>query len=112
MDQKIKEIQEYLTEDGKTPFSNWLKKLKDITARARIRIRLDRLRLGNMGNCRGVGGGVLELKIDYGPGYRIYFGLDGDTIIILLIGGTKQRQSSDVKQAKEYWLDYKRRKNE
>ena len=69
-----------------------------------------KLELGNFSNVEGVGNGVYEQKIDFGPGYRVYFGKDGDEIIILLCGGTKKRQSYDVADAKEYWQDYKRRK--
>ena len=87
-----KEIKEYLTEEGGSPFRKWLKSLKDANARAKIRVRLNRLRLGNLGDCKSVGSGVSELRIDYGLGYRVYFGQDGDEIIILLYGGDKKRQ--------------------
>jgi len=62
--------------------------------------------MGNLGHCRSVGGGVVELKIDFGPGFRIYFGQDGDKIIVLLVGGDKRTQPTDIKRAKEYWVDY------
>lgn len=91
-DRKI-EILEYVTEDGKNVFRSWLHALKDKTARARIRVRLNRVRLGNFGDCKSVGGGVNELRVDYGPGYRVYFGRNGFTIVILLCGGTKKSQA-------------------
>lgn len=99
----------YLTETNRKPFKEWLDGLKDMTARQKIRIRLDRVRLGNLGNNRFVGDGVYELKIDYGPGYRVYYALDGKTVVLLLLGGNKSTQEKDVAQAKTYWTDYKRR---
>ena len=100
---------EYLKEDGKNVFRTWLRKLKDQMARARVRVRLNRVRLGNFGDCKSVGEGVNELRIDYGPGYRVYFGRHEQTIVILLCGGTKQSQSKDIEMAHEYWADYRRR---
>lgn len=99
----------YLTEANKKPFKEWLDGLKDITARQKIRIRLDRVRLGNLGNNRNVGDGVFELKIDYGPGYRVYYALDGKTVVLLLLGGDKSTQDRDIARAKIYWTDHKRR---
>jgi putative addiction module killer protein len=75
-------LEYYLTETGEKPFKKWLEGLKDITARQKIRIRLDRVRLGNLGKNRSVGQGVYELKIDYGPGYRVYYGLDKKTVVL------------------------------
>lgn len=106
-----KEIKEYLTEEGESPFRKWLNSLKDTNSRAKIRVRLNRIRLGNLGDCKSVGSGVSELRIDYGPGYRVYLGQDGDEIIILLLGGDKKRQQKDIETAITYWHDYKRRKN-
>ncbi len=71
---------------------------------------MTRLALGNMSNVKGVGSGVFELRIDFGPGYRVYFGKDGERLILLLGGGTKQRQQRDIKTATVNWQDYKRRK--
>jgi putative addiction module killer protein len=73
-------------------------------------VALDRLKRGNVSNVAGVGESVFELKLDWGPGYRLYFGRDGDRIVILLLGGTKKRQSRDIATAKGFWLDYKSRK--
>jgi len=107
-DQQI-ELYEYVNESGKNIFNLWLNKLNDRTARARIRVRLNRIRLGNLGDCKTVGGAISELRIDYGPGYRIYFAREGSTVVILLCGGIKKSQSRDIKLAGEYWSNYKRR---
>ncbi len=104
-------IEYYLTRSGGKPFKDWLDGLKDITARQKIRIRLDRVRLGNLGKNRSLGEGAYELKIDYGPGYRVYYGLDKKTIVLLLLGGDKSSQKKDIAQAHRYWEDYKRRKS-
>jgi len=105
---KIK-LLEYITEDGKNPFHKWLNSLKDRAARARIRVRLNRVRLGNFGDCKPVGKGVNELRVDYGPGYRIYYGKTETSIVILLCGGSKKTQSNDIQLAQTYWTDFKRR---
>lgn len=101
-------IEYYLTATNKKPFKEWLDGL-DINTRAKIRIRLDRVRLGNLGKNRHVGEGVYELKIDYGPGYRAYYALNGKTVVLLLIGGDKSTQKKDILQAKAYWEDHKER---
>lgn len=107
-----KEIVVYVDRDGKAPFSEWLDGLSDLKGRARIRIRINRVRLGNMGDCESVGGGVSELRVHQGPGYRVYFGNDGKRIVVLLCGGDKSSQKSDIKQAKRLFKDYKERKDE
>lgn len=112
METKEWEIREYLAPAGKCPFRNWLISLKDVKARARIRARINRIRLGNFGDCKSVGSGVSEFRIDYGPGYRVYFGRVGEKIVLLLCGGTKRDKGKDINLAKEYWYDYKKRKNE
>lgn len=99
----------YIGGDGVKPFENWFVNL-DIVARAKVVIALARLEQGNSSNVKGVGAGVQEYKIDFGPGYRIYFGRDGVEVVILLGGGSKKRQSSDIAAAKSRWTDYKRRK--
>ncbi|MBN2804943.1 MAG: type II toxin-antitoxin system RelE/ParE family toxin [Deltaproteobacteria bacterium] len=104
------ELLEYVTEDGRNIFHKWLCSLKDKVARAKIRVRMNRIRLGNFGDCKSVGEGVSELRLDYGPGYRVYFGRDGFTIVILLCGGSKKTQSNDIKLAHEYWAEFQRRK--
>ena len=109
MDDSKLQLLEYITEDGENPFHNWLNSLKDISARARIRVRLNRVRLGNFGDCKAVGKGVNELRVDYGPGYRIYYGKSKTTIVILLCGGSKKSQAKDIQLAQNYWADFKRR---
>jgi len=99
------EIEIYTTEDGKQPFIDWLSKV-DRHARSRIRIALDKLAGGNTGSLKSVGGGVSEVKINFGPGYRIYLGQRGNKAVILLHGGTKKRQSKDIAKAQSLWLDY------
>ena len=102
-------LEEFVTAEGRSPFSEWLNELRDRRARARIRVRLDRVSLGNLGECRPVGGGVHELVIDYGPGYRVYFGVTGNRIVLLLTGGAKGTQQRDIEQARAYWADYRSR---
>jgi putative addiction module killer protein len=103
------ELRHYLTLSGKNVFDGWMTSLHDSRAAARIAARLDRLAAGNFGDCKPVGGGVCELRIDYGPGYRIYYAMLGRTCVLLLCGGDKRRQSADIAAALEYWKDYKRR---
>lgn len=105
----MKRILEYQTTKGVRPFGKWLKEL-DARAAAKVTIAATRMRTGNFGDHKGVGGGVIECRIDFGPGYRIYFGQDGDDLVILLLGGSKKRQKDDINEAKEYWKDYKKRK--
>lgn len=101
-----REIEIYVAENGRAPFSEWLHSLRDIRARAKIRIRLDRTSLGNLGDCKSVGDGVCEMKINYGSGYRIYFGHVGNKVILLLCGGDKSSQGKDIKKAHVLWADY------
>lgn len=103
------ELRYYRHESGSSPFANWFASL-DPTARAKVARALARMEQGNSSNVKSVGGGVLEFRIDFGPGYRIYFGRDGDVLIVLLTGGTKRRQSRDIADATAIWSDYKRRK--
>ncbi|MFN6514517.1 MAG: type II toxin-antitoxin system RelE/ParE family toxin [Nostoc sp. CreGUA01] len=111
MEVQPREIRNYLTVDGKNVFDEWLDSLRDRRAKAKIRARLDRVEDGNLGDCKSVGEGICELRIDYGPGYRIYFGQEGITIIILLCGGDKSTQEQDIVKAQEYWKDYRSRDN-
>ena len=104
-------LEVYLTGDGRGPFSEWLDGLRDRGARARVRVRLDRLSLGNFGDCRSLGGALHELRIDHGPGYRVYFGEAGNRIVLLLTGGTKGTQQSDIDLARAYWADYRSRRS-
>jgi putative addiction module killer protein len=105
------QVLEYLDSAGRSPFRRWFDGL-DSQAAAKIAIALTRVGQGNLSNVKGLGGGVFEYRIDSGPGYRIYHGRDGETIVILLGGGTKQRQQRDIGAAQERWIDYKRRKKE
>ena len=92
------EVREYQAVDGKTPVTRWLSGLRDPAARARIVARLDRLKAGLLGDWKSVGEGVCELRIDYGPGYRVYYAQDGEALILLLCGGDKRSQAKDVEQ--------------
>jgi putative addiction module killer protein len=94
---------------GRVPFQNWVDDL-DKRAQAKITVALTRLSRGNRSNVKGLGGGVAELKVDFGPGYRVYFGQDGATLVILLAGGSKKRQSEDIATAKARWAEYRERK--
>jgi putative addiction module killer protein len=97
----------YTTKTGKEPFTQWESKL-DKMARAVIIRRFDSVKLGNFGDIKRIqGAGIWELRINYGPGYRIYFGKDGGRVIVLLIGGDKSSQIRDIAKAKQYWCEYK-----
>ncbi|WP_083617991.1 type II toxin-antitoxin system RelE/ParE family toxin [Planktothrix paucivesiculata] len=110
MESQPREIQRYVTPEGRVPFAQWLEAVQDRTVRAKIKFRLDRVEEGNLGNYRSVGEGVFEFKINYGPGYRVYFGQVGFTVILLLCGGDKSTQQKDIQKAKEYWRDYHARR--
>ena len=99
----------YIDENGNKRFAQWLEGL-DAAAAAKVTIALARMEQGNFSKVKGVGSGVFEYKIDFGPGYRVYFGKDGDRLVILLGGGTKTRQKRDIETALARWQDYKRRK--
>ena len=103
------EIGEFVDARGSSPFGRWVGRL-DRHAAARVATALYRMEMGNLSNAKGVGGGVLEYRIDFGPGYRIYFGRDGDALIILLGGGTKTRQRRDIEDAVALWREYGRSK--
>jgi putative addiction module killer protein len=100
-----KEIRIYETEEGRAPFGEWMDRQK-APVYGRVMARLERVELGNLGYHRGVGDGVFELKIDFGPGYRVYFGMDGNELVVLLIGGSKKTQRQDIETAKQYWRNY------
>lgn len=104
-------VREYLSDGGASPFALWFKKLDPQTA-SRVATALYRIEQGNFSSVKGVGSGVFEYRIDMGAGYRIYFGKDGETLVILLGGGTKRRQSRDIESALNCWKDYKQRKEE
>ncbi len=102
-------IRIYTDTEGKAPFEDWLHDLKDIQARAKIRARLARVEAGNFGDCKALRAGVQELKLDYGPGYRVYLSRQGDEIVLLLCGSDKSDQDRAIKQAIEYLEDWKKR---
>lgn len=104
-----KAVREYLDERGNSPFAQWFEGL-DAMAAAKVATSLYRMEQGNFSRVKGVGSGVFEYKIDFGPGYRIYFGKDGEELIVLLGGGSKKRQTVDIETAVSCWKDYKRRK--
>jgi len=104
-------IEEYLTEEGKSPFEAWFLKL-NARAAAKMTTALARLENGNTSNVKALSYGINEYKINFGPGYRIYLGYDGTTLVILLAGGIKKRQQTDIATAKDRWKDYKKRKKE
>lgn len=105
------EVREYLDDKGKSPYAKWFDHL-NVAAAVKVSTALHRMEQGNFSNVKGVGAGVFEYRIDFGPGYRIYFGKDGNRLVILLAGGTKKRQDADITAAKAYWQDYKRRKRQ
>lgn len=107
-----REVRRYQTADGKMPLTDWLDGLRDGQTRARILARLDRLQTGLLGDWDSVGEGVYELRIDFGPGYRVYFGQEGQSLILLLCGGDKSTQTKDIKRAHAYWKDYQARSAE
>lgn len=104
-------IREYVDARGRSPFAEWFEDL-DAQAAAKITVALARIEMGLLSNVKGVGGGVLEYRIDWGPGYRVYFGRDGETLVILLAGGTKKRQQRDIAAAQARWADYRRRRRQ
>ena len=105
------DVREYLAADGSSPYRKWFDSL-NAQAAAKVAIALTRIEQGNLSNAKSVGAGLHEYCIDFGPGYRIYFGRDGDRLVILLGGGTKKRQQEDIRRAQALWVDYKRRKKE
>lgn len=102
-------IREYIDSNGSSPWAEWRRSL-DAEARAKVTIALYRMTEGNFSNVKGVGAGVFERVLDWGPGYRIYFAKDGDTTVILLGGSSKKGQQRAIDEAKQHWDDYRRRK--
>ena len=105
------EVYRYKTEAGAEPVTEWLLSLKDNLVQAKMRLRINRVAEGNFGDCSSVGDGVSELREHIGAGFRMYFGQQGKTIVILLCGGTKRTQTSDINTAKRYWTDWKKRQS-
>jgi putative addiction module killer protein len=104
-------IREYIDPNDRSPFASWFNQLR-APAAAKVVTALVRMEQGNFSNAKSVGGGVLEFRIDFGPGYRVYFGREGDNIVILLGGGKKKRQQRDIESAKLLWKEYKERKKQ
>jgi putative addiction module killer protein len=103
------EIRYYVASGGQQPFAEWFAELESV-ARAKVTRAIVRLEQGNFSSVKSVGEGVFEYRIDFGPGYRVYFGQDGPALVILLTGGTKKRQQRDIDAAHTYWRDYKQSK--
>jgi putative addiction module killer protein len=103
------ELRRYQTASGSDVFGEWLADLKDTRTEAKILARVDRLSLGNFGDCKSLRGGLFELRIDWGPGYRVYYATIGRACVLLLCGGDKRRQSADIRRAAEYLKDYRER---
>ena len=103
------EVREYQTAEGKAPLTEWLRGLRDGPTSDRIVARLDRLKAGLFGDWKSVGGGICELRIDHGPGYRVYYAQEGKRLILLFCGGDKSTQAKDIETAHAYWKDYKAR---
>lgn len=104
------QIQTYLTETGDEPYVEWLSTLSDRQARARVVVRVGRMASGNLGDVKPVGDGVWEARIDHGPGYRLYYAQAGKRMILLLIGGDKRKQQTDIELAQSFWVDWQRRR--
>lgn len=102
-----REIEVYELPNGQAPFTEWFTSIQDTKTQTRIRGRLDRLEKGNFGDYESVGSGIFELRLHFGPGYRIYFGEVDRTIVLLLCGGDKSTQTRDIQRAKTYWLEHK-----
>ena len=103
-------ILHYRTLEGRFPYREWVESIADKAARAAVLARVDRLTFGTFGDWKAVGEGVCELRVHLGAGYRVYFGRDGKTVVILLCGGEKRSQDTDIRRAKRYWNDYEARK--
>jgi putative addiction module killer protein len=111
MEASQREVEYYRSSDGKEPYGEWFAGIKDQKTQQKLDARLARMRGGNFGDSEPIGGGASENKIDHGPGYRIYYGIDGKKVIILK-GGDKSTQASDIELARKHWTEYKNRKKE
>jgi putative addiction module killer protein len=107
----VPEIVAYVNAAGRTPYAEWHEKL-DSAVRARVTVAVYRLEAGNFSAAKGAGAGIFELCLDFGPGYRVYFGKDGEKLVILLGGGTKKRQQADIEAAQALWQEYRRKKGQ
>jgi len=109
MESLERQIEYYRTTANRVPYWEWHDSLKNVKTQAIVDVRVARLRAGNFGSCKSVGEGVLELKIDYGPGYRVYLSQIGRRVVLLLTGGDKSSQDIDIREAKKFWQDYQAR---
>ena len=109
MELKPRKLENYIARNGKKPFREWLDRLHE-NVQVQIRKRLVRLGMGDFGDSKHIESGMYELRIHFGPGYRVYVGSDGDLIVILLLGGDKSTQETDIKKALKHWYEYKERK--
>ena len=107
--ENVIEIRNYLSRAGKDIFDDWLTELADARAQAKVASRINRLAAGNFGDCKSLRQGLYELRIDWGPGYRVYYAMIGRACVLLLCGGDKRKQSSDIERASQYFKDYKER---
>jgi putative addiction module killer protein len=105
-------INEYLDAEGKSPYAEWLGQLRDAKTKAKIMMRVDKMELGLFGDVEPIGDGLSELRVHYGSGYRVYYGKEGRHVYLLLCGGDKSTQAKDIKKAKAYWKDHKRRNDD
>lgn len=105
------EVAHYQDRAGHLPFQEWMERLRDKRAKARIVARIDQLQKGNLGDAKPVGEGVLELRVDVGAGYRVYCGRFGEHWVVLLCGGDKSSQDRDIERAKAFWAEWKRRQS-
>jgi len=103
------EVLTYTDDDGHKPYADWLDKLSDKHAKTRVLVRVGRMAAGNFGDCKPVSDGVWELRIDWGPGYRVYYAQSGKHLVLLLTGGDKRKQQTDIAIAVNYWNDWKRK---
>jgi putative addiction module killer protein len=110
MSQSEWQLQKYVTEAGVCPFDQWFATLEP-QIQARVDVRLDRVSLGNFGDCKSVGQEVYELRFSFGPGYRVYYGLAGRRMVLLLVGGSKKTQGQDIKAAQRFWSDYQQERS-
>ncbi len=108
----VMETRRSISAGGRDVVGEWLSGLKDARARARIAVRIDRVEAGNFGDCKSLREGVWEMRIDYGPGYRVYYGMLGRHCVLLLCGGDKRKQTSDIARAVEYFREYRNRVRE
>jgi putative addiction module killer protein len=105
----VTEIRHYVSRSGRDVFDHWLTQLADARAQAKIVVRINRLAAGNFGDCKSLRNGLFELRIDWGPGYRVYYAMLGTACVLLLCGGDKRKQSADIDRAQRYLQDYKER---